>query len=210
MNKYTAIALVGNFNKETNKADLFETNEGTKEYITMTAESEKSASAALGRLLGDVNNYLAGNSQFKNPVIVVNGVRMSPTSAKKMRLDFAKFRLEFAIIRTEIETAVAFTSKEAGEQFIRETDRNGIFSKTKSFSQEQVAAQVVEQRRLVKDLVKWAKDDAKASVLTPEVEQRRIAATEFSKQKRLAAKAAAAKIAAQIKAAAAEKAEAAQ
>ena len=57
-----------------------------------------------------------------------------------------------------------------------------------NFSELQVAAQAKEQVRLARDLSRWAKADAKDSVVPAEVAARRILLAELAKQKRLAAK----------------------
>jgi hypothetical protein len=63
-----------------------------------------------------------------------------------------------------------------------------VYKNTKSFSVQQVAAQAKEQIRLTRDLTRWVKEDAKASVVPQEVQERRLALAEASRQKRIAAK----------------------
>jgi hypothetical protein len=83
---------------------------------------------------------------------------------------------------------LAFTSDEAGVQYIRDTDRNGVFKNQKTFSNEQIAAQAKEQLRLTRDLTRWVKEDAKDSVVPENVSQRRAQLAESAKAKRIAAK----------------------
>ena len=126
--------------------------------------------------------------QYDAPKVTIADVVLTDAHAKKFKLNFWDFQVEFGNIREGIMAQLAFTSEEAGVQYIRDTDRNGVFKNQKTFSNEQIAAQAKEQLRLTRDLTRWVKEDAKDSVVPENVSQRRAQLAESAKAKRIAAK----------------------
>lgn len=143
---------------------------------------------AVGKAIYEAHMKLQGNKQWDAPVVVINGITLSNAETKKVRGSFVSFQLDFASVRESVIAQLAFTSEEAGVEYIRHTDRNGVYKNVKSFTTQQIAAQAKEQLRLTRDLTRWVKEDAKASVVPQEVQERRLALAEAAKQKRLAAK----------------------
>ena len=129
------------------------------------------------------------NTQYDAPKVTIADVLLTDAQAKKFKLSFWDFQVEFGNIREGIMAQLAFTSVEAGTQYIRDTDRNGVFSNQKTFTLEQIAAQAKEQLKLTRDLTRWVKEDAKDSVVPAEVVARREYLQESAKAKRIAAKA---------------------
>ena len=141
---------------------------------------------AIGRALMECNTHLT--KQYDAPVVVINDVELSSAEVKKVQGSFWDFQLNFGIVRESILAQLAFTSEETMTEYIRHTDRNGLYKNVKSFTVQQVAAQAKEQLRLTRDLTRWVKEDAKDSVVPQEVQERRLALAEASRQKRIAAK----------------------
>ena len=167
---------------------------GNKEIAPVTFEVEgKDLSNAFGKAIYAANLRLT--SVYDSPTVSISGegfgtIELSPTQAKQCKGDFFTFKLNFPVIRESILAQLAFSSKEEMTAYMRRTDRNGIYKSVKdgNFSELQVAAQAKEQVRLARDLSRWAKADAKDSVVPAEVAARRILLAELAKQKRLAAK----------------------
>jgi hypothetical protein len=141
---------------------------------------------AIGRALMECNTHLT--KQYDAPVVVINDVELSSAEVKKVQGSFWDFQLNFGMVRESILAQLAFTSEETMTEYIRHTDRNGLYKNVKSFTVQQVAAQAKEQLRLTRDLTRWVKEDAKSSVVPQEVQERRLALAEASRQKRIAAK----------------------
>jgi len=178
------LVTLGNISNEKN---------GNKEIDPKTFEVEgKDLSQAIGKALYTANLNLS--AQYDSPTVNIKGefgeIELSPTQAKQTKGDFFTFKLNFPVIREAILAQLAFSSKEEMTAYMRRTDRNGIYKSVKdgNFSELQVAAQAKEQVRLARDLSRWAKADAKDSVVPAEVAARRILLAELAKQKRLAAK----------------------
>lgn len=162
-------------------------NSGSVVIAPFTATLEgKDLAQAIGKALMQCNQTLT--KQYDSPVVVINGVELTSAEVKKVQGSFWDFQLNFGIVRESILAQSAFESTETMTEYMRHTDRNGVYKNTKSFSVQQVAAQAKEQIRLTKDLTRWVKEDAKASVVTQEVQERRLALAEASRQKRIAAK----------------------
>jgi hypothetical protein len=151
-----------------------------------TSIEGKDLAQAIGKALMECNTHLT--KQYDAPVVVINDVELSSAEVKKVKGSFWDFQLNFGIVRESILAQLAFTSEEAMTEYIRKTDRNGVYKNTKSFSVQQVAAQAKEQLRLTRDLTRWVKEDAKSSVVPQEVQERRLALAEASRQKRISAK----------------------
>jgi len=143
---------------------------------------------SVGFALREAHMKLHDNKQWDNPIVSINGITLTSTEVKKVRKAFIDFQMDFPSVRESILAQLAFTSTEAGVDYIRHTDKNGYFSKQKSFSVEQIAAQAKERLRLTRDLARWRKEDAKASVVPQEVAERRLILAEAARQKRIAAK----------------------
>lgn len=143
---------------------------------------------AVGQAIYDAHMKLAGNKQWDAPVITINDIELTSAEVKKVRGSFINFQVDFAMVRESILGQLAFTSEDAGVEYIRHTDRNKVYAKQKSFTTQQIAAQAKEQMRLTRDLTRWVKEDAKASVVPPEVQKRREVLAEAARQKRIAAK----------------------
>lgn len=174
------------------KAILNIKNEGDVIIAPYTATFEAdSLPKAIGKALYDVHMKLNGNKQWDAPVVIINEVQLSSAEVKKVRASFVNFQMDFGVVRESILAQLAFTSEDAGVEYIRHTDRNGVYSKVKSFTTQQIAAQAKEQLRLTRDLTRWVKEDAKASVVPAEIAERRLALAEAARQKRIAAKASA-------------------
>ena len=118
---------------------------------------------AIGRALMECNTHLT--KQYDAPVVVINDVELSSAEVKKVQGSFWDFQLNFGIVRESILAQLAFTSEETMTEYIRHTDRNGLYKNVKSFTVQQVAAQAKEQLRLTRDLTRWVKEDAKDSVV---------------------------------------------
>ena len=155
------------------------------EPVVETFEAETLAKA-IGLALKHVYDTIT--NQYDAPRIVVGDVVLTDAQAKKFKLNFMDFRIEFANIREHILAQLALSSEEAGVEYIRATDINGVFKNTKSFTTEQIAAQAKERLRVVRDVTRWVKADAQDSVVPTEVAVRRLELAEAAKQKRIAAK----------------------
>lgn len=168
---------------------------GMKEIAPQTFEVEgKDLAQAVGKALGQAQTLLYGNSVYDTPTLTIADVELTPSQAKKVKVSFYDFTLNFPVLREHILGQLAFTSEDNKAEYIRRTDRNGVFKNTKSFSDTQVAAQIKEHTRLTTDVVKWAKADAKESVVPEELAQRREIEAEKAKIKRIAIKQAAAQL----------------
>jgi hypothetical protein len=127
-------------------------------------------------------------NQYDGAVVIVNNVQLSNAEVKKVNTNFWDFQLNFGIVRESILAQSAFESTETMTEYIRHTDRNGVYKNKKSFTVLEVAAQAKEQMKLTRDLTRWVKEDAKASVVPVEVQERRLALAEAARQKRIANK----------------------
>ncbi len=117
---------------------------------------------------------------------------LSKAMVNKIKKPFWEFRLEFPIIRETLMAQHASLNLEDAASrlaYVKATDVNGYYTKSKQVSVEQASAQITERLRVVKDITKWAKEDAKSSVVPKEVQQLRQLKAEEAKQKRIAAKA---------------------
>lgn len=162
-------------------------NSGSVIIAPYTATFEgKDLAQSIGKALMDANVKLT--KQYDAPVVVINNVELTSAEVKKVQSSFWDFQLNFGIVRESILAQSAFNSEESMTEYMRHTDRNGVYKNVKSFSVQQVAAQAKEQLRLTRDLTRWVKEDAKASVVPQEVQERRLALAEAAKQKRIAAK----------------------
>lgn len=130
-------------------------------------------------------------AQYDAPKVTIADVVLTDAAAKKFKMNFIAFRVEFPKVRESILAELALTSEEAGVEYMRRTDINGVFTNQSKFTTEQVAAQAKERLRVVSDITRWVKADAVDSVVPESVQQRRALLAEMSKQKRIAAKAAA-------------------
>jgi predicted component of type VI protein secretion system len=128
------------------------------------------------------------NSQYDAPRVVIADVVLTDAHAKKFKLNFWDFQVQFGNIREAIMAQLAFTSEDTMVEYMRNTDVNGIFKNVKSFSPEQVAAQAKQQLSKVRDITRFIVEDAKNSVLDERVEERRKQVAEAAKLKRIAAK----------------------
>ena len=146
----------------------------------------KDLKQAVGLALVEAHRSL--NKQYDAPVVNIEGVELTSTEIKKLMKSYMDFQIEFALLRESILAQLAFTSEEAKTDYIRSTDLNGVFKNTKSFTTEQLAAQAKERLRLTRDVTRWIKEDAKSSVVPPEVAERRAALQSAAQAKRIAAK----------------------
>jgi hypothetical protein len=146
----------------------------------------KDLAQAIGKALMAANARLT--NQYDNAVVIVNNVQLSNAEVKKVNTNFWDFQLNFGIVRESILAQSAFESTETMTEYIRHTDRNGVYKNKKSFTVLEVAAQAKEQMKLTRDLTRWVKEDAKASVVPQEVQERRLALAEAARQKRIANK----------------------
>ena len=162
-------------------------NSGSVIIAPFTATFEgKDLPQAIGKALMQCNQTLT--KQYDAPIVVINDVQLTDADVKKIKGSFWEFQLNFGIVRENILAYSAFTSEETMTEYMRHTDRNGVYKNTKKFTAQQVAAQAKEQLRLTKDLTRWVKEDAKASVVPEAVAERRLALAEASRQKRIANK----------------------
>ena len=143
---------------------------------------------AIGKALYDAHMKLSSNKQWDAPVITINEVVLTSAEVKKVRGTFISFQMDFGVVRESVLAQLAFTSEDAGKEYMKHTDRNGVYKNVKSFTTQQIAAQAKEQLRLTRDLTRWVKEDAKASVVPPEIAERRLVLAEAARQKRIAAK----------------------
>jgi hypothetical protein len=169
---------------------------GMKDIETLTFSIEgKDDAQCVGKALKLVNDEL--NSQYDTPTVNIAGIELKDTEAKKCKGDFFAFKLNFPVLRESILAQLAFSDKETMTEYMRRTDRNGVFTATKdgTFSEVQVAAQAKENVRVVRDLSRWASQDAKDSVIPEEVATKRLQLKEIADVKRKALKASAKKVA---------------
>jgi hypothetical protein len=154
------------------------------EPITREFEGN-SLKQAVGFALKGANEIL--NSQYDKPSVTINGIQLSPTDSKKCKASFWDFTLNFPSLRELIMASlIDFSDDKSRLEYVKSTDRNHLYDKAKSVTIEQAAAQAKEVIKLARDLTRWAKADAKASVVPPEVEERRLFLAEQNRQKRLA------------------------
>jgi hypothetical protein len=153
--------------------------------ITISFEGD-TLKKAVGQAMNFANEVM--NSQYDEPVVNIAGVELPAALAKKFKVSHWDFEIEFGNIREYIMAQLAFTSDEAGAEYIRATDINGVYKNTKSFTPQQIAAQAKERLRMTRDITRWVKEDAKSSVIPEYVEQRRTLLAEAAKAKRIAAK----------------------
>jgi hypothetical protein len=146
----------------------------------------KDLAQAIGKALMAANARLT--NQYDGAVVIVNNVQLSNAEVKKVNTNFWDFQLNFGIVRESILAQSAFESTDTMTEYIRHTDRNGVYKNKKSFTVLEVAAQAKEQMKLTRDLTRWVKEDAKASVVPVEVQERRLALAEAARQKRIANK----------------------
>ena len=130
------------------------------------------------------------NKQFDNPTITIAGITLTDAQVKKVRFDRLRWESEgFYLLFTELRSIIALDGTEAERvSYIRDTDRNGVFTGVDKFTTQQVAAQSVAVLRAMKDTIKFIKEDASDSVVSPELAARRLAAKERDAAKRLAMK----------------------
>lgn len=151
-------------------------------------------SQAVGKALKAANEVLAPG-QYDQPevkLILLSGEELVMTQkhVKMVAKPFWDFRLQFPIIRESL--LADFASKHIDEAasrlaYVKATDNTGYYKNTKAVTVEQAAAQMKERVRVVREVTKWAIEDARASVVTPEIEARRLADKEKAKARRLAA-----------------------
>ena len=159
-------------------------NTGSVIIADFTSNIEgKDLAQAVGKALMEAHATLT--SQYDKPEVTIAGITLSDAEAKKVKANYWDFQLNFGVVRESILAQLAFVDAEAGVEYIRRTDRNNVYKNTKSFSVEQIAAQAKEQLRLTKDLTRWVKEDAKASVVPPEVAERRLQIAEARKAAKL-------------------------
>ena len=148
----------------------------------------KDLAQAVGKALYEAHMKLHNNKQWDAPIVSISDVQLTDAQVKKIRSSFINFQLEFGIVRESVLAQLAFTSEEAGIQYMRHTDRNDIFAKQKKFTAQQIAAQAKEQIKLTRFVTSLVKEDAKASVYPPEVAQAMQLKADAARQKRIAAK----------------------
>ena len=143
----------------------------------------KDLAQAVGKALMEAHAKLT--SQYDQPEVIIAGIMLSDADVKKVKANYWDFQLNFGVVRETILAHLAFVDEEAGVEYIRRTDRYNVFKNKKSFTPEMIAAQAKEQLRLTKDLTRWVKEDAKASVVPPEVAERRLQIAEARKAAKL-------------------------
>jgi len=171
---------------------IVESSEGSMiDPVTLSFEGERETHyaamhSAVGAALHAAHRFSFG--QYKNPIVTVGGVELTPTETKKLRgKDFFAFRLDLPIIRERLMPYLSASDSSAMLEYVRSTDRNGVHVNTKKVTEEQFLAQAKEQLRLTRDVVRYARQDARESVVTPEIAARRALQASVSKQKRLLA-----------------------
>lgn len=128
--------------------------------------------------------------QYDNPVVSINGVTLLPAQVKKLwNVSFIDFNLNFSTVREALMATFALLDESDRVDYIRHTDVNGYFKSQKSFTIEEAAAQAKEQLRKTRFAMSLRKEQAKASVWTPDQLKALEAKQEAAKQKRIAAKA---------------------
>jgi hypothetical protein len=182
-------ALLSNTDKDGGSI-LFVDKAGKESKVLEVVAEGKDMAQSIGKLMYELGEICRAGG-IKVPGISINGVELTPAQAAKFKKSFIDFRFEFPAIREMLLANLAFASDETKTEYIRRTDRNGVFTKQKTFTEQQVAAQAKEQLRLTRDLSRWVKVDAQDSVVPAEVAQRRLLNAEVAKQKRIEAKTAA-------------------
>jgi hypothetical protein len=143
----------------------------------------KNIAQAVGNALMEAHTHIT--SQYDKPEVTIAGITLTDAEAKKVKANYWDFQLNFGVVRERLLAQLAFVDAEAGVEYMRRTDGNNVYKNTKSFSAEQIAAQAKEQLRLTKDLTRWVKEDAKASVVPPFVAERRLQIAEARKAAKL-------------------------
>ena len=171
---------------------IMESSEGsTIEPVVFSFEAERDTNygamhSAVGAALHGAHRFNFG--QYTTPIVTVGGVELTPAETKKLRgKDFFQFRLDLPVIRERLMPYLCAADAPAMLEYVRSTDRNGVHRNTKKVTEEQFLAQAKEQLRLTKDVVRYARQDARESVVPPEIAARRALQAQASKQKRLLA-----------------------
>lgn len=153
------------------------------------------AMQALGFALENLWLFLAGNTQFKTCEIEIEGMVIDSKYVRMLQKQGrAAFELNFPILREGIAGDLAVTFPEVwGKGYMRDTDRNGVFKNTKTFSTDQIAAQVVERAKMVRFVTKLVKEDAADSVWDSALKAKQLQITAKRKEERKLALIAAAK-----------------
>lgn len=154
--------------------------------VTNVFEGEN-LSSVIGKAMRYVNTIVT--RQYDAPKIVIAEVELPTSMGKKFAVNHYDFDISFEVIREHILAELALSSEAASIEYIRRTDINNVFKNQKTFTTQQVSAQIKERIRMVKDVVKWTLEDAKDSVVPEAVKQRRLQLAEQAKAKRIAAKA---------------------
>jgi hypothetical protein len=155
------------------------------EEVNESFEGEN-LSSVIGKAMRFVNTVV--NRQYDAPSIVIAGVELPTSMGKKFAVNHYDFDISFEIIREHILGELARVNEEAGVEYIRRTDINGVFKSKSNFTAQQVSAQIKERTRMVKEIVRWTLEDAKDSVVPDSVKERRAQLAEQAKAKRIAAK----------------------
>jgi hypothetical protein len=142
---------------------------------------------ALGFAIEDLWYFLTENGQYKKSTVEIGGIKLpdSLTSILK-NPSRANFEMSFPKIREYVSGEMAVASPSVGVQYLRETDRSGIFNSVKdaAITTNMVAAQALERRKMSNFVVKLVKEDAKASVWPEELLVKQAAITAAKKAAR--------------------------
>lgn len=128
---------------------------------------------AIGFAIAEVWAFLCDNGQYKKCRVHIGDIILKEAHVKTLLSPSrADYENGFEAIREYIHGEMAFSSEEAGEQYIRATDVGGVFEKQKKFSVAEVAAQIKERGKAFRFKQKMLKEDAADSVWSPELRER--------------------------------------
>jgi hypothetical protein len=160
----------------------------SKKAIFIKPIEETFEGETLKRAIGVVLHFAFGvmNSQYDAPKVTIGDFELPTALAKKLcSQDFLNFRLDFGIIRETIMSNFAMSDKDAALEFMKSTDKNGVFKDQTAFTTEQIAAQAKAQLRNVRYASRFVREDAKSSVFNEQLEARIALNAEAAKVRRI-------------------------
>jgi len=117
---------------------------------------------------------LLKNKKHDRPVVTIGGFEFSVTESMKFKKDFDTFRLEFPLLRAKaLAGMVNVDDAKERLEYVKSVDVNGVYKNSKSVSLEAAVASMIEHKKVIRDIVKWTKTDAKDSTIPASVKERR-------------------------------------
>jgi hypothetical protein len=127
------------------------------------------------------------SKQWDAPIITVAGVKLDDKQVAKLRYNRVRWEAEgFYLLFTEVLATYALQGTvDEQVKFMRATDRNGTFVNQHKFEAQQVAVQAQTTMTLMKEKIKYFKEDAVDSIYTAADLERKQLAKDKSSAKRL-------------------------